>query len=85
VSHGLAYVIDCGDGVPRQLAMADVPLSSLRNIFITHQHSDHNADYGKFILLAWTAGLRTRVDTWGPPLNRMTRLFFEMRCVQTFV
>jgi hypothetical protein len=30
-------------------------------------------------LLAWTAGLRTRVDTWGPPpLNRMTRLFFEM-------
>jgi ribonuclease BN (tRNA processing enzyme) len=30
-------------------------------------------------LLAWTAGLRTRVDTWGPPpLAAMTRLFFEM-------
>src|SRR6266478_1814005 len=29
--------------------------------------------------LAWTAGLRTRVDTWGPPpLKKMTRLFFEM-------
>jgi ribonuclease BN (tRNA processing enzyme) len=29
--------------------------------------------------LAWTAGLRTRVDTWGPPpLEKMTRLFFEM-------
>ena len=23
VSHGLAYVIDCGNGVPRQLAVAD--------------------------------------------------------------
>ncbi len=38
VSRGLAYVIDCGDGVPRQLAMAGIPLSSLRHIFITHQH-----------------------------------------------
>jgi len=79
ITNGVAYVIDCGDGVARQLAMADVPLSSLRHIFLTHQHSDHNADYGNLILLAWTAGLRTRVDTWGPPpLQRMTRLFFEM-------
>jgi ribonuclease BN (tRNA processing enzyme) len=31
------------------------------------------------LLLAWTAGLRTRVDAWGPPpLEDMTRLFFEM-------
>ena len=79
VSHGVAYVIDCGDGVPRQLVMADVALSSLRHIFITHHHSDHNADYGNLILLAWTAGLGSRVDAWGPPpLRRMTRLFFEM-------
>ena len=79
IAHGAAYVIDCGDGVAGQLAMADVPLSSIRHIFITHHHSDHNADYGNLMLLAWTAGLRTRVDTWGPPpLERMTQLFFEM-------
>lgn len=79
VVNDAAYVIDCGDGVARQLAMADVPLNSLRSIFITHHHSDHNADYGNLMLLAWTAGLQTRVDTWGPPpLERMTRLFFEM-------
>ncbi|MGH7624912.1 MAG: hypothetical protein ACREOJ_06320, partial [Gemmatimonadaceae bacterium] len=42
-------------------------------------HSDHNADYGNLILLAWAAGLRTRLDSWGPPpLVRMTDLFFEM-------
>lgn len=59
--------------------MADVPLSSVRHVFLTHQHSDHNADYGNLILLAWTAGLRSRVDTWGPPpLVRMTRQFFQM-------
>lgn len=74
-----AYVVDCGDGVAIQLARADVPLPTLRHVFITHQHSDHNADYGNLLLLAWASGLQTRVDTWGPPpLARMTRLFFEM-------
>lgn len=79
IINGLAYVIDCGDGVARQLAFADVPLSTLRHVFLTHHHSDHNADYGNLLTLAWTAGLRTRVDTWGPPpLTKMTQLFFEM-------
>ena len=79
VANNAAYVIDCGDGVARQLVLADVPLPIIRHIFITHQHSDHNADYGNLIWLAWTAGLRTRVDTWGPPpLEKMTKLFFDM-------
>ncbi len=79
VTDNVAYVIDCGNGVARQLAFAGVPLTTLRHIFITHQHSDHNADYGNLIWLAWAAGLSTRVDTWGPPsLEKMTTLFFEM-------
>jgi ribonuclease BN (tRNA processing enzyme) len=79
ISNDVAYVIDCGDGVARQLAFAGVPLTALRHVFITHQHSDHNADYGNLIWLAWTAGLSSRVDTWGPPpLAKMTKLFFEM-------
>ena len=79
IRNNAAYVIDCGNGVARQLVFANVPLPTLRHIFVTHHHSDHNADYGNLIWLAWTAGLRTRVDTWGPPpLTTMTRLFFEM-------
>ena len=79
VVNNVAYVVDCGNGVAIQLARAGVPLPTLRHIFITHQHSDHNADYGNLVLLAWTSGLKTRVDAWGPPpLKRMTRLFFEM-------
>jgi ribonuclease BN (tRNA processing enzyme) len=79
VRNDAAYVVDCGNGVARQLAFAGVPLSTLRHVFLTHHHSDHNADYGNLMWLAWTAGLRTRVDTWGPPpLAKMTRLFFEM-------
>jgi ribonuclease BN (tRNA processing enzyme) len=79
VSRGAAYVVDCGDGVARQLVLAGVSLPWLRHIFLTHHHSDHNADYGNLIWLAWAAGLQTRVDTWGPPpLEKMTQLFFEM-------
>jgi ribonuclease BN (tRNA processing enzyme) len=79
LANDMAYVVDCGNGVARQLAVAGVPLTTLRHVFITHQHSDHNADYGNLIWLAWAVGLNTRVDTWGPPpLEEMTRLFFEM-------
>jgi ribonuclease BN (tRNA processing enzyme) len=79
VIDGAAYVVDCGDGVARQLAFAGVALTTLRHIFLTHHHSDHNADYGNLISLSWASGLRTRLDTWGPPpLEKMTRLFFEM-------
>src|SRR5438093_551918 len=73
------YAVDCGHPVARQLAAAGVALPALRHVFVTHHHSDHNADYGSLLLLAWASGLRTRVDAWGPPpLEKMTRLSFDM-------
>ena len=79
IVNNTPYVVDCGDGVARQLVNADVPLRSLRHIFITHHHSDHNADYGNLLLLSWASGLATTVDTWGPPpLLKMTDLFLQM-------
>jgi ribonuclease BN (tRNA processing enzyme) len=73
------YVVDCGDGVSRQLALAGLPLPSIRAVFITHQHSDHNADYGNLLMFAWVAGITAPIDTYGPPpLEKMTRLFLEM-------
>jgi len=79
VVNGVTYVIDCGDGVARQMVLAKLKLSSIRNIFVTHHHSDHNADYGNLVLLAWAADLTKRIDAYGPPpLREMTRLFLEM-------
>ncbi|MDB5733882.1 MAG: elaC [Alphaproteobacteria bacterium] len=76
---GVTYVVDCGNGVARQMVLAGLKLGSLRNVFITHQHSDHNADYGNLLLLSWAANLASRVDTYGPPpLAKMTKLFLEM-------
>jgi len=79
IANDAPYVVDCANGVSRQLVVAGVALAKVRHVFVTHHHSDHNADYGNLLLLAWASGLRTRVDTWGPPpLERITRLFFEM-------
>lgn len=73
------YVIDCGNGVARQMVKAGLDLGRIRDVFITHQHSDHNADYGNLLLLAWATDLHMRVDTWGPPpLKQMTAQFLEM-------
>lgn len=79
IVNGTPYIVDCGNGVARQLVLAGVALSRMRHVFITHHHSDHNADYGTLLLLAWGSGLQTPVDTWGPPpLATITRLFLEM-------
>ena len=72
------YLVDCGDGVARQLALAKLPVRQVRAVFITHQHSDHNAGYGPLFLLGWVAGLDAPVDTYGPPpLADMTAKLLE--------
>ena len=77
--NDVPYVVDCGEGVSRQLVFANVPLRSLRYIFITHHHSDHNLDYGNLIYNAWISGFKGRIDSYGPPpLEKMTKLYFEM-------
>lgn len=72
------YLVDCGDGVARQLALAKLSVRDLRAVFITHQHSDHNAGFGPLFLLGWTAGLSKPVDAYGPPpLAHMTARLLE--------
>lgn len=79
VVNGASYVIDCGNGVARQLVQAKLKLGSIRGVFVTHHHSDHDADYGNLLLLAWATDLATRVDTYGPPpLAAMTRQFLAL-------
>ncbi|WP_082711535.1 MBL fold metallo-hydrolase [Methylobacterium indicum] len=79
VVDGHTYLIDAGNGTGRQMVLAKLKLGSLDSVFLTHQHSDHNADYGNVLLLAWATDLAHRVDTYGPPpLARMTRQFLDL-------
>ena len=79
IVNGATYVVDCGNGVARQMVMAGIGLASIRSVFLTHHHSDHNADYGNLLLLAWANSLVSPVDCYGPPpISRMTRQFLAL-------
>jgi ribonuclease BN (tRNA processing enzyme) len=78
IVDGTPYVIDCGMGVSRQLVSAGVPIPSVKYIFISHHHSDHNLEYGNLVYNAWAAGLSTPVHSFGPKgLEAMTRAYWE--------
>lgn len=66
VLNGIQVVVDCGLGVTKGLVDQDMQLSELALIFITHLHSDHYIELGPLLHTAWTAGLCTRVEIYGP-------------------
>lgn len=49
---GKIYLVDCGRSAVTQYAKAGLEFGDLQNIFITHLHADHIADYYNFLLLS---------------------------------
>jgi len=59
-------VVDCGLGVTKGLVDQGMQLKDLSLIFISHMHSDHYLELGPLLHTAWTAGLKTQVEVYGP-------------------
>lgn len=66
VLGGTEIVVDCGLGVTKGLVDQGFQLKNLTVIFITHMHSDHYLELGPLLHTAWTAGLNSVVEIWGP-------------------
>ena len=66
IMKGQKIVVDCGLGVTKGLVDQGMALKDLSVIFITHLHSDHYIELGPLLHTAWTAGLKTKVDIYGP-------------------
>ena len=66
VWNNVPYVIDTGYGATFKLVETKFPLPALRYTFITHHHSDHNAEFGLLVYNAWATGLQMPVDAYGP-------------------
>lgn len=64
--NGVQLVLDCGLGVTKGLVDQGMQLRDLSLIFISHLHSDHYLELGPLLHTAWTAGLKTPVDVYGP-------------------
>ncbi len=75
---GAAYVVDCGYGVTEQLVRAGVKLPSVRDVFVTHHHPDHNIELGTLIYFAWYYGRSEPLGIYGPPpIGHMTRAYLD--------
>lgn len=66
VLNGQHIVVDCALGVTKGLIDQRIQLRDLSLIFISHLHSDHYLELGPLLHTAWTAGLKTQVDIYGP-------------------
>jgi len=64
--NGTQYLFDAGNGVARQLALAHVPLVSIGRVFISHNHDDHDADWGTLMGLEWSQGRTEPIEVYGP-------------------
>jgi ribonuclease BN (tRNA processing enzyme) len=66
-----AYLVDCGEGVHRQLWRAGLTVSSrlapkrplVRALFVTHLHSDHIMDLANLVQGSWPTSV---IDAYGP-------------------
>ena len=67
VYKDIPIVVDTGFGVTFKLLDAGIDLSSLKYIFITHHHSDHNLELGPLLYNAWVNGLKEPLHVFGPP------------------
>lgn len=85
VHNHASYIVDCGMGVTDNFARTGIPFSSVKSIFITHQHPDHNIEYGPFLVLGWVNGITGRVNGLNPavvgygppPLTQMTQDYLK--------
>lgn len=66
IVNGQPYLIDAGNGVARQLALANIRYTAIRQIFITHHHDDHNADLGTLMGMVWSIGVPAPITAYGP-------------------
>lgn len=64
---GRGYLVDCGYGTLERMTQLGIRPPQVESVFITHHHSDHNADYANLVHLAWIQGIPGEIRVYGPP------------------
>jgi ribonuclease Z len=66
-SGGGVYIVDCGPGVVRRAAEADIRMQQITRLFVTHLHSDHTAGLPDLIFTPAVTGREEPLEIYGPP------------------
>ena len=67
IAGGEVIVVDAGPGSTRVLAGAQVPLSAVSTVLLTHIHSDHYGDLGELTIASEIMGRAAPITVYGPP------------------
>lgn len=65
--EGATYLVDVGDGTVEQLAKADIPLTSVHAVFLSHLHFDHTGGLPALLGLRWQTNIFSPLTIYGPP------------------
>jgi ribonuclease BN (tRNA processing enzyme) len=68
-ADGEYVMIDCGPAATYKMVRMGVPLKKISQLFFTHHHFDHNADFPCFALTRWdlSTGAEPPLTVYGPP------------------
>ena len=64
--HGNNMLIDCGEGIQRQMNIAGINRNKIQKIFITHWHADHIAGILGLIQTMGNKDKDVHLDVYGP-------------------
>ena len=79
LTEGAGAVFDLGPGSAMNLFASPIDPLQIDQLFFTHHHFDHMADFGHFVMARWDqgAGAGDALSVYGPPpLLRITELLF---------
>ena len=63
---GEILLFDCGRGATMRMQKAGIPWHTIRKIFFTHHHFDHNCDFAYFFLTGWVLCRDFPLEVYGP-------------------
>lgn len=63
---GQNLLFDCGRGATMRLVAAGIPIQSIKNVFFTHHHFDHNCDFAYLFLSSWVLRRDFPMEIIGP-------------------
>lgn len=63
------YLVDAGNGVARQILAAGLSQRKVDRVFATHNHDEHNADWGTVLGLQWSTGRSADMHLHGPKVR----------------
>jgi len=64
--NGETLLFDCGRGATMRMQEAAIPWPTIRKVFFTHHHYDHNCDFAYFFLTSWVLGRNHPLEVIGP-------------------